>query len=175
MNCQECQWNIASEENGLEIREHLAHCENCTRYAAELAENAAALRAIEPDLAAYAAVRARVMEAVRPKRRFVRWWAPALAGAVGLVMVLWVNTIVPRSWPAPAVVSYRVAPPANWAMTRSRPNDNRRRVANLAHMPTVARRRAVHNEPQLTAIKMLTDDPNVVIIWLVDKEKGDSL
>jgi hypothetical protein len=27
----------------------------------------------------------------------------------------------------------------------------------------------------LTAIKMLTDDPDVVIIWLVDKEKGDSL
>jgi len=28
---------------------------------------------------------------------------------------------------------------------------------------------------ELTAIKLLTDDPNVVIIWLVDNKKGDSL
>jgi hypothetical protein len=38
-------------------------------------------------------------------------------------------------------------------------------------------RRPFRTQPQpeqLTAIKLLTDDPNVVIIWLLDK-KGDAL
>jgi len=171
MNCKECQWNIAAERDDvLAVREHLGRCESCQRFASELAENAAALRSIEPDGAAYAAVRARVMQAVTPKRRFSWWWAPALAGTVGLVMVLWMNAMLAPKWTEPAAITYRVGPPANWAMVGEaprRPIANRPQVKNLPHV--------LKNEPQLTAIKMLTDDPNVVIIWLVDNKKGDSL
>ena len=92
-----------------------------------------------------------------------------MAGAVGLVMLVWVNAVLAPKLTAPAAITYRVAPPADWAVVRQaprRPIENRPQVKNLPHKPP---------ESQLTAIKMLTDDPNVVIIWLVDKEKGDSL
>ena len=65
--------------------------------------------------------------------------------------------------PPPQAITFGIAPP------------------ELSAPPTgaepVKRRVPRRTEPrqQLEAIKLLTDDPNVVIIWLVDNKKGDSL
>jgi hypothetical protein len=111
-------------------------------------------------------VRARVLEAVRPKRRFAWLWAAAVAVAAGVLLVWWTAPLRAPVPPLPALArSYPVLvlpPPERVEQTKVRPHRPR---------PLVAR--AAEKEP-LTVIKLLTDDPNVVIIWLVDK-KGDSL
>ncbi len=102
------------------------------------------------------------MEAVRPRRRFVWLYAAAAALATACLALIWITA--PLRAPAPAVVVFRIAPP-EWpppAVIQAK-----RRVV----------RRPFRTQPppeQLTAIKLLTDDPNVVIIWLLDK-KGDAL
>ena len=70
MTCSDWQMKIAAEMEDPAIAEHLSGCETCREFAQDLAENTAALRAIDVDAAAYTAVRARVLESLRPRRRF---------------------------------------------------------------------------------------------------------
>ena len=167
MTCSDWQLKIAAEIEDPALAEHLGGCEACRGFALDLAENAAALRSIEVDPAAYTAVRARVLEAVRPKQRLA-WLraAAAMAVAAGVVLVWW--TAATRRVPVPpsptVVVHVDPAPERQLAPTvQPVKHDKVRRV--------YPRRLVARSEP-LSAIKMLTDDPNVVIIWLVDK-KGD--
>jgi hypothetical protein len=166
MTCSDWQLKIAAEIEDPALAEHLGGCEACRGFAQDLAENAAALRSIEVDPAAYTAVRARVLEAVRPKRRFAWLWAGAAAAvAAGVVLMWW--TAATRRVPVPPspVVAHVDRVPELQTVPTVQPvkHDRVRRVH--------PRRLVARSEP-LTAIKMLTDDPNVVIIWLVDK-KGD--
>jgi hypothetical protein len=160
MTCAAWQMKIAAEDPV--AAEHVSGCHSCREFARELSENAAALRSIVVDEAAYGAVRARVMEAVQPKRRSGWLWTAGVAAAACIVLV-WL-TAAPRApeLPPPQAITYRIAPPE-------------------MHIPSIARpvrhrvvRRVEHTQA-LSAIKLLTDDPNVVIIWLVDNKKGDSL
>ena len=62
MNCSDFEVQIASESDNPSVAEHIAACRSCRAFAREMAENAAALRAMDLDPAAYTAVRERVME-----------------------------------------------------------------------------------------------------------------
>jgi hypothetical protein len=192
MTCWDWQLKIAAEVEDPAIAEHLSGCEACREFAQDLAENAAALRSIDVDVAAYTAVRARVLEAVRPKRRFAWLW-PAAATAACL-LVLWWTALLLAPVSQPRVVAYRVPLPETTAPSRSRLGGERRGVGgerrgvggerrgvgsdrrtSASGVRRPRHRRLVAQMTQkepLTAIKLLTDDPNVVIIWLVDK-KGD--
>lgn len=165
MNCSDWQVRIAAEEADPEVERHLADCGECREFVRDLATNASAMRAMDADAAAYAAVRARVIEAVRPRRRFVWFYAAAAALATACIVLIWITAPLRAPEPSrPAAVVYRIAPP-EW-----RPS-----VVLQAKRRAVARRFRRQPRPeQLTAIKLLTDDPNVVIIWLIDK-KGDAL
>jgi hypothetical protein len=166
MNCSDWQMRIATEEAGPEVERHLAECGECRAFVSDLAAIADGMRAMDADAAAYAVVRARVMEAVRPRRRFVWLYAAAAGLATACLALIWITApLRAPAPPPPAAVVYRIAPP-EWKPP-------------VAVIP--AKRRVVHRpfrtQPpaeQLTAIKLLTDDPNVVIIWLLDK-KGDAL
>src|SRR5260370_1482352 len=90
MTCSDWQLKIAADTEDPAIAEHMSGCEACREFAQDLAENAAALRAIDVDAAAYTAVRARVLEAVRPRRRFGGLWAAGAAvAAAAAVLVGW--------------------------------------------------------------------------------------
>jgi hypothetical protein len=170
MNCSDWQLQIAAEMEDPALAEHLSCCDACRGFALDLAENAAALRSIEVDPAAYTAVRARVLEAVRPQRRFAWLWAAAAVAAC--VAIGWFAAEFRSPVPLPTVARKLPAPE-----TDRQPTPLWSRLSNKARgfTPVAAirhpRRLVARSEP-LTAIKLLTDDPNVVIIWLVDK-KGD--
>jgi hypothetical protein len=105
-----------------------------------------------PD-AAVAAVRARVLAAVAtPRRSAWRWaWAPALAAAVLLALLI----------PRPA----GIAPPPSMARApQAPPLVEVRAVA--PERPRLARTKlaVVHTE----FIKIMTDDPDVVILWALN-------
>jgi hypothetical protein len=176
MNCSDWQMRIAAEMEDPALAEHVSGCAACREFVQDLAENAAALRSIEVDPAAYTAVRARVLEAVRPKRRFAWLWAAGAAAAACVVLMWWTAPL--RAPVPPPEVAYKPPVPGTTAPSRSRLGTEPRALASDTHTVRRVRPRPLiaqtaEKEP-LTAIKLLTDDPNVVIIWLVDR-KGDSL
>lgn len=163
MNCSDFELLIASESDNPAAAQHVAACRSCREFARELAQNAVALRAMDLDPAAYTAVRKRVMEAVRPRPRFAWLWAAAGVLAASCAALLWLTApLRAPAPPPPQAVTFTIAPPE----LRAPPIHE-----------SVKRRVRRRSEPrqQLEAIKLLTDDPNVVIIWLLDNKKGDSL
>jgi len=162
MNCADFEKRIAADESDdPAVAEHVSTCSECREFAHNLAENAAALRSMDVDAAAYTALRARVMAAVQPKRRLSWLWAAAASAVAVCIALIWLTAPlrVPEP-PRPLAVVYSIPAPA--AVMRTIIAKKKRQA-----------RRPIPRE--LTAIKLLTDDPNVVIIWLVDNKKGDSL
>lgn len=168
MTCSDWQTRIAAEPEDPLATGHLSGCRECRDFAQELARNATALRSIDAGATAYTAVRARVMEAVRPKRWFAWLWAATATMSVGCAALVWLTApLRAPEPPPPQAVVYRIAPPELRPSMILRPV--KRRVIKRPSRP---------QPTQLAAIKLLTDDPNVVIIWLMDKnsgKKGDSL
>ena len=163
MNCADFENRIAAgETDDPVVAEHVGTCSSCREFADDLAENSAALRSIDVDAAAYTALRARVMAAVEPKRRFGWLWAAvAVTAAVACIALVWLTG--PLRPPEP---------PRLQAVVHSTT------VVSALPMPVPKKRKKQARRPiplRLNAIKILTDDPNVVIIWLVDDKKGDSL
>jgi hypothetical protein len=161
MTCSDWQMRIAAEDPA--AAEHLSGCHACREFAHALSDNAAAMRSIVVDEAAYTAMRARVMEAVQAKRRVGWLWGAGAAAVTASVVLVWLTAAlrVPEA-PHPQAITYRIAPPD----------------VPVAVVPRMVNRRPARRaEPRrpLTAIKLLTDDPNIVIIWLVDNKQGDSL
>ena len=159
MNCSDWQTRIAADEtDDPAVAEHVKVCVECREFACDLAMNMAALRSVEIDPSAYVELRARVMAAIEPKRRFGWLWSfgAAVAAAACLAVIWWTAPLRGPATPRPQAVVYSI--PAPLPVERT--------VA--VHRKKLARKPA-----PLTAIKLLTDDPNVVIIWLVDEKKGD--
>jgi len=155
MNCPD--WELDSPE----FAEHVKTCEECR----ELEKNAAALRELTIPPAAFAAVRQGVLSEIQAKKRRRLWWilAPVAAAACAAFVMLWgvARPIVP---PAP-MVAKKDPPKIEWTPRAIHPRSSGRYLAKA---------RPAHGSESIVAVKMLTDDPNVIIIWLVD-QKGDSL
>ena len=119
-----------------------------------------------PPEMAYAVVRQRVMAEVR-RRRGVRRALRAIAAAVACLALAAAGlTFALRRPAAPAAASVpmlaQAPPPPALALPAVRPG---RRVARGP------RRNAVRRQPVATQplfVRLETDDPNVVILWMVD-------
>lgn len=106
------------------------------------------------------AVRSRVFaEIEKPRRRWWTWaWAPALAAC----LVLWM--VIPREQPP-------MSPPPVLAHAPQSPL--------LSPPPAVVKpvrvkaAQAPRHEPQTQFVKLVTDDPDVVILWAMNSE-GDA-
>jgi anti-sigma factor RsiW len=161
MTCPEWELEIAGESERPELATHLAACEHCRAFAREIDEDRAALASLAPPAAALRDVRVRVMSQLQARRRRTAylWWATAAACLAALFLGLQVRPRAPESL---AIVIAAPKAPQIALARASRPHRTRARAA------------LARSAPQPIVIKMLTDDPNVVIIWLVDK-KGDSL
>ena len=136
----------------------------------EFEKNAAAMRELTIPPAAFAAVRQRVLSEIQAKKRLKNaWWGWSAVAAAASVAILCVSYF-PSNPPRPAALIGKKDPPKiEWTVV---PVGHR--VRHKSSGRSLAQARPVRKTEPLAVVKMLTDDPNVIIIWLVD-QKGDSL
>jgi hypothetical protein len=166
MTCQECQIELFDDAPGRDALVHVGECEDCRALAREIRANAEALAALQgEELAARPFIYPR-----RFRPPFQRWvWGLAAAAALVLGIGL------PQLFEPEVVVVPEVAPPIEVA-----------RVELPAPAPEITKRtQAVRARPrpavplpapepaQPLLVKMLTPDPDVVIYWLIDPDKGE--
>jgi hypothetical protein len=181
------------------LETHIATCASCRTLAARLREDHAALAALAaeaPDLAELNALRGSVLVQVRSRRSasvpaaggrpVVARLATVGAAAVLLIAVLAVvavrRSVPPAATGRPMAVREPVAAtPAPLVAAESLPRPEAIRPERPTAPPVrrparPAVRQATAPAPPATAeplvIKVLTDDPNVVIYWLADSQKG---
>ncbi len=175
---------------------HLESCAQCREFAAELRESQAMLKALrrEPiDDAVFGDVRGKVIRRVSNARPAPMWPKYAVA-AMLLVMLaaaaLWrtrpastvgVPAVTAHVGPGPALSLPRTTESKHDApqiakMTvrhrqqKNRPNANVSLARKNMQQMRPAHPRAVNSEPLV--VKLLTNDPEVVIYWLVDQNGG---
>jgi anti-sigma factor RsiW len=169
MNCGDWEERIAlyaggdaSPAEAVQVERHLAECPGCRGFAHGMRQALAALQDAHTDLpmeAQFAAVRARVMERVRQKRRPV-WVYAGAAAAVVLAALAGIRMEQQPVPPEPEAVCRVPAPPAEAFVIP--------RKAEAA-----VRRAAPHRHPrEQVLMKLVTNDPNVVIYWIAES-KGD--
>jgi anti-sigma factor RsiW len=188
MSCRDWEERIAlhaggeqTGEQAAEVERHLAECAGCRETAASYGWGLELLREAhrEPIAPAhYAAVRARVLAELGRERRPVWWpvWGWGLAAAVAVVAVMMFPRPVGRaSRPAflpsaPVAQVSRPATPPKSHTAIAKPAAHRRHPT-LAQVKQEGR---PGGPPHLEAvtIKLLTDDPNVIIYWIADR-KGE--
>lgn len=122
-----------------------------------------ALREEDPPPAVMAVVRARVMERIERRRAWLPWsWLAFAATAAVVVLMVTYQPLAPVATlrvgvaVVPAVPEEALRPPVVQAVTP--------RVASQRRREVVASRDFVH---------LMTDDPDVVILWAVES-KGDT-
>jgi anti-sigma factor RsiW len=176
MTCRDWEERIALHAGGdlpaaeaAELRAHLAGCEGCRGAAALYGADLELLREAhrEPlDEAHYAAVRARVLAELGRNRRPVwRWmWVGGLvAAAAAAVLLLW-----PRAVQTPERIEIAVTRPAAPQMEQPMPAHatHPRRARKAPPSAPVSAPEKPPAEPLV--VKLLTDDPNVIIYWIAD-------
>lgn len=165
MNCRECELLLAEGERSASLNTHLADCEECRSFAAELSANAEVLRVMRDDV-----IPARPL-LVRRRNRWLL--AAAAAAAVAALAIGWSRMpakvpviVVAPPKPAPP----RVDPPAPLKEVTSTTPAAPRKALRRAPAKPVAPAERVPAEPLL--VKMLTPDPDVVIYWLIEPQEG---
>jgi hypothetical protein len=175
MNCRECEVALGMEELSAEVEEHLAGCAECRGLAGEIRSNSAAFEAMENE--ELPGVRGGVMARIQ-RRRVLRWgWALAAAAAVVLMIG------VSRSWREEKIVT----PPEKVAGGRVDEGRSLLKRGTDSSVPSgkrfVSRRRVAGDrvvsppfqqtpKSQTLMVKMLTDDPDVVIYWEIGTKEG---
>jgi hypothetical protein len=157
MSCAEWEREIASELDSAELNDHLRVCANCRQFAKELEANRAALRSLEIDAQAFDIVRQRVLFDIHSGKRRTSWWLwPSVAAACAVAFIAaWLRPNFENPGRPPAIEFSKAPPRIEWTVKQ----------APQRPVPVVARA-----EPLV--VKIFTNDPNVIIIWLVD-QKGD--
>ncbi len=188
MSCQEYDDLLALFVGGdLDARDeerfqaHIATCSNCRATVEELRSHRDVLAGLADeavDDAVLRSVRSRVMARIEARaHRTGAWrWAWAAAAAIGAILV---SVAVLKHAPdqAPVSTTHRPqpAPTVRASETSEPPTDNL--AAQTQSVTQIARVQATRSarlsgakaaEPLV--VKMLTDDPDVVIYWLVDSE-----
>jgi predicted anti-sigma-YlaC factor YlaD len=170
MSCSEWEQRIALAAGGdldraeaAEVETHLAGCADCRSFAEEIAavrDDLSSFRAV--DDASVAEVRALVMGRLRSRRAATLSLVKIAAAAIACLVFGW--TLLP---------SRDVATPARPKMIAAetpRQVEARppvvRQAAVRKHRPTQPPQVAPAVEP--TIVKIFTDDPDVVIVWIAD-------
>lgn len=166
--------NDLTEEETRQVERHLDACEGCREFAAGLRESQAAFKALRletVDEAEYVEIRAKVRTEILKPRRTPVWRRYAVAAAAGLALVAgWMWRMQPRGiveTPA-AIVAKAPSAPLERVQAQVEPKIRARRMRHVARR--LKAKPAFKSEPLL--VKMFTDDPDVVIYWLVDQNGG---
>ncbi len=165
-----------------EIEEHLRACAGCRALAEQLERSQAALRSLreeEVPEAALAEVRRRVLDEIssrKPTWLFaLRWWHGVAAGVTAAVLVAALSPRPEVPPPPNQPVLSLPAPAINHLLSGAGPRPaaaSHAAQAEAGRGPTAARRAAPPQPQEPLLVKMFTDDPNVVIYWLID-QTGD--
>jgi len=191
--CSEWQERVALFAGGdlppaetAEVETHLADCACCRGFASELRADLVSLRArhsraIAPEH--YVRLRANVMQRVDAESRRWSWWKPALAFAVAAALLF--AFFWPKPAPHPAVARRTPGPapshspaPAHRRIdaprfaVRTRPPHRHRPATIAVSVPVGTPAPAPDTAAEPLVVKLLTNDPNVVIYWITDT-KGD--
>jgi anti-sigma factor RsiW len=162
--------NDLAEAEARAVESHLETCESCREFVIGMRESQAALKGLRAELvedSVFADVRREVMDDISRPRKMAAWprYAVAAMLVAGLVAGwLWRS---PRGTtldfepvaaviPSPSVVPAIAAP------------EPRRAIHRRRQRPRLAPR--FKSEPLV--VKMMTDDPQIVIYWLVDQNGG---
>ena len=176
MTCREYEPLIAlyveGDLNDREVDRHLAECSACRELLEDLQASQAALKELSAvDVALLSAVRSGVLAKIE-SRRLAAWpWVAAFAVAAALIVAV---LTVPRQ---PALITKAPVSSIGGAdpLVRGRPPGRPSVIAEAAPKSKRSRpggRLRTRGSAPLLVVKMLTDDPNIVIIWLVD-QPGD--
>jgi hypothetical protein len=166
MICAEFE-RLVAEGAGETLERHLGECATCRELTGALRE----IGQNQISDAALVAVRAGVLERLGRRRRFGWWWwMPAAAAAA---LAVW---LVLLAWPRPAAVAppqivWRTpaAPPVRMPVARRVARKRRPAPARAPVMVASAR------PAQRITIKMITDNPKIVVYWIVEpEEKGEA-
>jgi len=174
-SCSDWEQALAGEAEGAEVAEHLQACGRCREFAQELEQNRAALGEIAVPPAAFEAVRRRVRGEIERKRRRTMWWNWFAVASAACLAVLGILHVLPRlqNPPAPAALTAKMDPQRmEWTLAPVRRVAARPRIQHKFGPDFAKASPAQKTEPLV--VKMLTNDPDVIIIWLVD-QKGDAL
>ena len=166
MNCGRFESMIALDVEGdLPVRqaarlaEHLASCAGCRQFAKEMRESQLWWKSVRLEAPPASVVTEVGWQKPGPT---IPWpflrWAP-LAVTVGLFLAMLAGVVSRRPELAPPKIEIAIATVVPPAVPAVRVNP-----------PVRKRRRAPKPEPLL--VKLVTDDPEVVIYWLVD-QNGD--
>jgi len=163
--------DLAPGEAGM-VESHLGGCEGCRQFSAEMRTSQAALKVLRNEYiapSAFEQVRSHVL-ATRPQAWLPLIW-PRYAIAAGLLVVLLAGWLVRRHTEnavvgVESVHAIMPAPPAQ-PLLRPRPPK-----ALAARERRRLRRQAPRFKTEPLVVKMITDDPQVVIYWLVDQNGG---
>lgn len=165
--------NDLAQAEAQAVESHLAGCDACREFAAEMRESQAALKALRTEFvddAVLLQVRTEVLSAASHRQRAVAW--PRYAIAAGLVLALlagWMWQIRPKAALEPRPIAASVSvPPLPVTVPASQPRARTRVARTRTHRPQAAP--VFKSEPLV--VKMITDDPQVVIYWLVDQNGG---
>ncbi len=169
----------ASDEE--RIQAHIATCSNCRATVEELRSHRDVLAGLADDAvdeAVLRSVRRRVMARIDPRaHRTGAWrWAWAVAAAIGAILVsVAVLKHAPDQAPVSTTQRPQPAPTVRAAETSAPPTENL--AAQTQSVTQIARVQAPRSSrlsgakaAEPLVVKMLTDDPDVVIYWLVDSE-----
>jgi anti-sigma factor RsiW len=177
MTCQAFEPLIALYVEGdldrpesLRVQEHLAACAGCREILEDFQTTQGALKdlgseAVDPHL--LNAVRSGVLAKIGEPDRWAPWrWGAALAAALAMIAGL---IVAPPRKPAPDLRPAPIAQTPASVVDDAAPST----AAPPRRHSRVRVRRPVNRPPAKEAaplvVKMLTDDPNIVIIWLVDR------
>lgn len=167
MNCTDWEERIALHAEGdlprpecAAVERHLAECAACREFLEEMKRSLAELRAAhaEPlEAAAFTAVRARVLAQIDHTRGLAWWlaWIGALAAAAAVLVIL----LLPRPVPPPKMIA---APPVQVAAVVRAP------VIPVPAIPVARPKKRKVPRPEPLIVKLITDDPNVVIYWITN-------
>ncbi len=182
MNCVDWEERISLYAGGdlgdlprLEVEKHLAECAGCQVFASGLKQSLEWARQVhseEPAPAHYAAVRARVISQLRSRRRRVwTWSAAALAAAAFAVLVAARLSIPQGAVPPPPQVALAHPPAPELA---ARPQPSSRRPVSVPAQAAARPRRRILAPSEPLVVKLVTDNPDVVIYWIVDTKVVDT-
>ena len=169
MTCQECQIELFEDTPGRDALIHVRECEGCRALAREIRANAEALAALRGEEL--------VARPFAQPRRF-RPWIWGLAAAAALALGIWLPRALERQVVVtpeviPVVAEVQVEPPTPEPTIAKRTQAVRRTASRNKARPRPAVVLPVEEPVQPLMVKMLTSDPDVVIYWLIDPDKGE--
>jgi anti-sigma factor RsiW len=160
--------NDLAEAEARVVEAHLDACDGCRVFADEMRQSQGMLKALRAEFVedvVFEEVRARTLGGISRDRKAVAWARYAIAA--GLVLALLAGWM----WRARSGAKLELQPVAS--MTARPPLEQVKTppmTARIVRKHAPKRAPAFKSEPLV--VKMITDDPDVVIYWLVDQNGG---